>query len=124
MHSSRRPGEESLSSVADSMVLNREAARTKSGGLDFQLILSIFLCILGEHGGLVVNMLDCQSRSSGFKSRSGQKFGLRFLFHLCSLANSAMMSTLTSVCQWEETVRERTGHPPSSTEAKKNTVSH
>jgi len=30
------------------------------------------------------------------------------------------MSTLTANCQWEdETVRERTGHPPSYVEAKK-----
>jgi len=30
-----------------------------------------------------------------------------------------MMSTLTVYCQWEdETVRERTGHPPSYAEAK------
>ena len=36
------------------------------------------------------------------------------------LANSAMTSTLTVHCQWEdETVRERTGHPPSYAEAKK-----
>ena len=38
------------------------------------------------------------------------------------LVNSAMMSTLTAHChcQWEdETVRERTGHPPSYAEAKK-----
>ena len=34
--------------------------------------------------------------------------------------NSAMMSTLTAHCQWEdETVRERTGHPPSYAVAKK-----
>jgi len=36
------------------------------------------------------------------------------------LANSDMMSTLTAHCQWEnETVRERTGHPPSYAVAKK-----
>jgi len=36
------------------------------------------------------------------------------------LANSAMMSTLTAVCQREdETVRERSGHPPSYAVAKK-----
>src|SRR6218665_1761180 len=35
-------------------------------------------------------------------------------------ANSAMMSTLTAHCQWEDdTVRERTGHPPSYAVAKK-----
>src|SRR6218665_1720878 len=77
-----------------------------------------------------------------FNSRPGPKFGSRFL---CSLANSAMMSTLTVVqytvsgkmrrcgrglatcpdgctvhCQWEdETVWERTGHLPSYVETKK-----
>ena len=36
------------------------------------------------------------------------------------LANSAMMSTLTVHCQWEdETMRERDGRPPSYAEAKK-----
>ena len=36
------------------------------------------------------------------------------------LANSAMMITLTAHCQWEdETVRERTGHPPSYAVVKK-----
>jgi len=36
------------------------------------------------------------------------------------LANSAMMSTLTVHCQWEdETARERTDHQPSYAEAKK-----
>ena len=36
------------------------------------------------------------------------------------LANSAMMSTLTGHCQWEDkTMRERTGHPPSYAVAKK-----
>jgi len=35
-------------------------------------------------------------------------------------ANSAMMSTLTAHCQWEdETVMERNGHPPSYAVAKK-----
>src|SRR6218665_2309519 len=37
----------------------------------------------------------------------------------CALINSDMMSKLTICCQWEnETVRERTGHPPSYAEAK------
>jgi len=36
------------------------------------------------------------------------------------LANSAMMSTLTAHCQWEdETAREMTGHPTSYAKAKK-----
>src|SRR6218665_2446718 len=64
--------------------------------------------------------LDCQSRGLGFKSQRKQKFGLRFLLHLQPLANAAMMSILTAHCQWEdETMRERTGHLPSHTEAKK-----
>ena len=41
------------------------------------------------------------------------------LYHLCPVANSAMMGTLTH-CQWEdEAVREGTGAPPSCAEAKK-----
>src|SRR6218665_40474 len=59
-------------------------------------------------------------RTVKFKSRPGQKFGLRFLLHLRLLANSAMMSALTICCQWEdEMVRERIGHLPSYAEAKK-----
>jgi len=73
----------------------------------------------GVDGGLVNSVLDCQSRGSGIKSRPGQKFGSRFLLHLRPLANSAMMSTLTIHCQWEdEMVRERTGHLSSYAEAK------
>ena len=72
------------------------------------------------HLGLVVSMQDCQSWSSGFKSRSGHKFGSRFQLHLCPLANSALMSTLTAHCQCEdEKVKEMTGHPTSYAVAKK-----
>src|SRR6218665_535231 len=40
--------------------------------------------------------------------------------HNRPLANSAIMSTLTVHCQWEdEAVRDRTGHPPSYAKAKK-----
>ena len=68
----------------------------------------------------MVSVLDCQSWGLGFKPRPGQKFGSIFLFQLRPLANSAMMSTLTAHCQWEdETARERTGHPPSYAVAKK-----
>ena len=71
-------------------------------------------------GGLVVSVLDCQGRGLGFKSQPGQTFGSRYLLHLCPLGNSAMMSTLTVHCQWEdETVREWTARPSSYTEAKK-----
>ena len=41
-------------------------------------------------GGIVVSVLDSQSRGTGFKSWSGQKFGSRFLLHL-------MRSTLTAL---------------------------
>ena len=71
----------------------------------------------------VVSVLDCKSQCSGFKLWQGQKFGLRFLLHLRPLADSAMMSTLTAHCQWEdETARERTGRPPSYAVAKKYTL--
>src|SRR6218665_2531007 len=57
---------------------------------------------------------------SGFKHRPGQKFGSKFLSHLCLLVNSALMSTLIAHCQREdETVRQRTGHPPAYAVAKK-----
>ena len=46
-------------------------------------------------------MLDSQSRGLEFKSPPGQKFGSRFLL-ACTLANSAMMSTLTVQCQWKD----------------------
>src|SRR6218665_1116257 len=70
--------------------------------------------------GIVVSALDCHSLSSEFKSRPWQKFGLRFLLHLRPLVNFAMMSKLIAHCQWEdETVRARTNHSPSYTEAKK-----
>jgi len=36
------------------------------------------------------------------------------------LENSAMMSTLTTLCQWEdETAKEKTGHSPAYAVAKK-----
>ena len=79
------------------------------------LIRAFMVC-----GGLVVSVLDCQSKGSGFKSRPEQKFGSTFLFHLRPLANSAMTSTLTIYCKSEdETARERTGQPPSYSKAKK-----
>src|SRR6218665_751337 len=82
--------------------------------------LFIVLVPLGVHRGLVVSMLDCQSRGARFKSRPQQKFGSRFLLHVHPIANSAMMSTLAVYCQYEdETVRERTGHQPSCAGAKK-----
>jgi len=75
----------------------------------------------GKNEGLsadyLVILLDRQPRGFGFKI---QKFGSRFLLHLHPLANSAMMSTPTAHCQWEdEMVRERTGHPSSRAESKK-----
>ena len=52
-------------------------------------------------------------------SNPGQ--GRNLVWDFCSTcANSAMLSTLTTHCQLEdETVTERTGHPPSYTVAKK-----
>src|SRR6218665_2370804 len=50
---------------------------------------------VGDWGGLVVSMLDCQSRVLGFKSWPGQKFSSRFLIILLPLVNSDMTSTLT-----------------------------
>jgi len=71
-------------------------------------------------GWAVAQWLACWTANHEVQG-SGQKFGSRYLLHLHPLANSAMMSTLTAVhCQWEdETVRGRTGHPPSYAEAKK-----
>src|SRR6218665_1225974 len=64
--------------------------------------------------------MSAQVRSGVEIPARAELFGSRFLFHLCFLGNSAMMSTLTAHYQWEdETVRERTGHPPSYAEAKK-----
>src|SRR5688572_18414807 len=67
-----------------------------------------------------VSELDYNSRGRGFKSRQGRKYLLRFMINLRSLSNSAIMSTLTVHCRWEdETTRERTGHPSSYAKAKK-----
>src|SRR6218665_1552582 len=63
--------------------------------------------------GLVVSLLDCQLRGQGYKSPPEQIYVSRFLLHLRPLANSAMTSTPTVHCQWEdEMARERTGHLP------------
>ena len=68
----------------------------------------------------MVSVLVRQPWGPWFKSWPGQKFGSRFLLHLCPLVNSAMMSTLNAHCQWEdETARERTGHPRSYAVANK-----
>ena len=46
--------------------------------------------------------------------------GRNLVRDFCPLANSAMMDTLTMHCHWEdEMVRERTGHSPSYTQAKR-----
>src|SRR6218665_1605820 len=83
------------------------------------LPLPYFLNLKGWRGCLAVNVLDCQLGGSGFKFRPGQKFSSRFLLHLPPPAKSAMRSTLTVHCQWEdETMRERTGYPPSCAKAK------
>ena len=61
---------------------------------------SCLLLLTEAHSSLVVSMLDCQSRDWSSNPCQGKKFGSRFLFHLYSLANSAMMSTLVVHCQW------------------------
>src|SRR6218665_965609 len=84
---------------------------------------ALFCAGLAVCSCLVVSMLDCQLRNSGFNSQPRQKFGSSILLHLRSLSNSPMMNTLNTssqCCQLEdETVRERTGHPPSYSVAKK-----
>src|SRR6218665_715908 len=76
---------------------------------------------MGLRGGL--QCLACWTANREDRgSNPGQ--GRNLVRDFCSTCapkvNSAMMSTLTSPCQWEDkTVRERTGHPPSCTEAKK-----
>ena len=60
----------------------------------------------------MVSELDYQSRGLGLKSWLGQKFGARLLLHLRPLASSAMLSTLTIHCQWEDkTVRGMATRP-------------
>ena len=84
------------------------------------LLFAYDFSLNGVCSGIVVSILVCQSRGSGFKSWSGQKFGSRFLLLLCP---SAMMSALTIHCQWEdEMVREKIGHLPTYAEAKKMTL--
>ena len=68
----------------------------------------------------MVSVVDCQSRGSGCKIPTRAEICIEISAPPAPLANSAMMSTRTVHCQWEgETVRERTGHPPSYGEAKK-----
>ena len=87
----------------------RTLLRTRTVEMDNKLVN------LGECGDPVVSvMLGVQIPAAA------QKYGSRFLLHLRPLANSAIMSTLTARCPWkDETVRERTDHPPSYAEAKK-----
>jgi len=75
----------------------------KTNKVSRQLSLFCILKISGWHDRVAFGQVFmCQSKDSWFKSRPGQKFGSRFLLHLRPLANSAMMSTLTVQCQWEE----------------------
>src|SRR6218665_3284177 len=62
----------------------------------FPLILGVFVSIFIQWvcGGLVVSVLDCQSRGSGFKSRPVQKFGSRFLFHPPSCVEAKKMKSV------------------------------
>ena len=54
------------------------------------------------HDSLVARALDCQPRGRGFKSPSGQKLLSRFRLQLRPLAISAVMSTLTIHCEYED----------------------
>jgi len=58
----------------------------------FNTYLCIELC-----GGLVVSMLDCESRSSGFPAIA--EIWFKISAPPVPIANSAMMSTLTVHCQ-------------------------
>ena len=79
-------------------------------------------CIYSYHGvrgGPVVNVLDCQSIGSLFKSLTWANVWMETSAPPAPLANSFMMNTLTAYCQWEdETARERTGRPLSCAKAK------
>src|SRR6218665_2090115 len=68
-----------------------------------------FRFLTGVRGGLVVSVLDCQSRGSGFKLWPGWKFCLRFLLHLRNLVTSAtcILSTLTLQYHWDGETRGR-----------------
>ena len=61
--------------------------------------------------------LACWTANSevwGSNPGQGRNLVRDFWLHLRPLAHLAMISTLTAHCRWEdETVRERTGHPPS-----------
>src|SRR6218665_16018 len=68
----------------------------------------------------MVSVLDCQSRGSGVQIPARVEIGFEIPALPVHLANSAVVSTLTVHCLWgDETVRKRTGHPPSYAEAKK-----
>ena|SRR6218665_3533575 len=77
---------------------------------------SVFILVLAC---VVVSMLDCQSR--GWGSNPAQAgICVEISAPSAPLVNSAVMSTATLHCWWEdESAREITGHLPSFTEAKK-----
>ena len=69
---------------------------------------------------MVSSVLNCQSRGLGVQIQARAEIWFENSALHAPLANSAMMSTLTLHCQWEnEMVRERTGRLPSYAEAKK-----
>src|SRR6218665_1751019 len=84
------------------MYLFMSATHVNACGIKHALPLPYFLNLKGWRGCLVVNVLDCQLGGSGFKFRPGQIFSSRFLLHLPPPAKSAMRSTLTVHCQWED----------------------
>ena len=65
----------------------------------------------------MVSMLVCLSRGKGSNPNNG-RIWFEISTPCASSVNSAMMNTLALLCVWEdETVRERTRHPPSHAKA-------
>src|SRR6218665_1071270 len=71
-------------------------------------------------GCAVAQWLQCWTAKRGVRGSNSGQIWFEISPPSAPLGNLAVMSTLTAHCQWEdETVRERTGHPPSFAEAKK-----
>ena len=86
------------------------------------LSFSLLMC-LSMLGGIVVSILDCQSRVQEFKCPPGQTFHSMFLLHLHPLANSEITNTaLTYTVSGKMRRIERTGHSPTYAEGQENEV--
>ena len=57
-----------------------------------------------------VSMLSSQLRGWGFKPPQGQKFGL--IFPQVRIANSALMTTMATHCQWKSKMADWPVWPP------------